>query len=62
MEWTLMNRCGQLIGLAAEELGILKDAEGLIIEEHIWMSIKRIQGNIPGLIGEFRLISKKFAH
>ena len=58
-EWTLMTFSGNPIGHAVEEDGMKKDARELIIKDLFLKNIKRLLGNLFGLIGEFRHTSKR---
>jgi hypothetical protein len=55
----LMKCFGNHIGLAAGRDGKKKDVQGHTIRDHSLKIINKIKGNLNGLIGEFKSISKK---
>lgn len=54
-----MKSFGNHIGLAVERDGKKKDVQGHIIRDHSLKIINKIKGNLNGLTGEFKSISKK---
>ena len=54
-----MKFFGNLTGLAAEKVGKKKDVPELIIKASLWRIINKTQGNLNGLIGESKSISRK---